>query len=243
MRGLLALDPQLTIDTTDHARFDDLDDSDQVHEAHELGGFAKPNSFIQFFLAPEGKKVRIDKSSRPDGKTPPARPYILTAIGAVPHEVEKLQASGPLVKSTPDLKNRTRIRFGHFGAVSESGLFLRSAAVDDKQQGGAKKHSQQTRVLSKVSSPYSYFYRARQLPQDKKADNPNPVQKVNGRSIPLVQKVPIHFGYSDEPIPVQEVDYRRISLEQKAPDQDKKPDEPNTGRNIKTRRPTRLIFE
>lgn len=209
MRGLLALDPQLTIDATDHARFDDPDDSDQVHEVRELGGFAKPDSFIQFFLAPEAKTS--DEFTQAYEPLTPRSPHTLTAIGTVPPEVEKVQAPGPQVRKTP--RHPTQIRLGHFGAVSESGLFLRSAAVGDQQQGRAEEPSQQTRVLSKISSPYSYFYRDFRSPRYKEREKlrlalmgaAHPVRKVASRQrhiqrhIRRVQSIAVHAKKPKKP--------------------------------------------
>jgi hypothetical protein len=151
-------------------QFEFSDESELCQPALALKGIIKPDLFVQFFLRADEKRFKINEIVPTERRPKPGGLYSFTAIGAVPPTVHTNPPSAPVVNKTVETTNFAHLRPGHFGAVSESGMFLRSAAVKDEQQGSAEEHSQWPPVLSKVSSPFSYFYRDFRPAKDRKRD-------------------------------------------------------------------------
>ena len=196
--GLLSLDPQLTHDTADQESFMDSFANPFASEEDQspfmVGGVAKPNSYIQFFLSADEKRFKINEPLPTERKLTPGGVYSFTAVGAVPSDTRKFRAPTKawVANKTIEGKNRTHARPGHFGAVSESGIFLRSAEVRDGKMAG-EESVEQTPILSKVNSPFSYFYRDMRSAEEKERDEPMLVRRYYaGRPTRLVRRVGIH---------------------------------------------------
>jgi hypothetical protein len=159
-------------DLMSRPQFEFSDESELCQPALALKGIIKPDSFVQFFVRADEKRFKINEIVPTERRPKPGGLYSFTAIGAVPPTVHTNPPSAQVVNKTVETPNFAYLRPGHFGAVSESGMFLRSAAVKDEQQGSAEEHSQRTPVLSKVSSPFSYFYRDFRPAKDRKRDEP-----------------------------------------------------------------------
>jgi hypothetical protein len=157
-------------DLMSRPQFEFSDESELCQPALALKGIIKPDSFVQFFLRADEKRFKINETVPTERRPKPGGLYSFTAIGAVPPTVHTNPPSARVVNKTVETPNFAYLRPGHFGAVSESGMFLRSAAVKDEQQGSAEEHSQRTPMLSKVSSPFSYFYRDFRPAKDRKRD-------------------------------------------------------------------------
>lgn len=196
--GLLSLDPQLTHDTADQEPFVDpfanpfASEDDQP--SFMVGGVVKPNSYIQFFLSADEKRFKINEPLPTERKLTPGGVYSFTAVGAVPSDTRKFRAPTKawVANKTIEGKNLTHARPGHFGAVSESGIFLRSAEVKDGKMAG-EESVEQTPILSKVNAPFSYFYRDMRSAEEKERDEPMLVRRYYaGRPTRLIRKVGIH---------------------------------------------------
>ena len=192
--GLLSLDPQLT-HAADEEPFVNPFASEEDRSPFMVGGVAKPDSYIQFFLSADEKRFKINEPIPNDRKLAPGGVYSFTAVGAVPSDTRKFRAQTAawVANKTVEGKNRTYVRPGHFGAVSESGIFLRSAGVKDKQEMGDAELAEHTPILSKINSPFSYFYRDMRSAEEKERDEPILVRRYYaGRPTRLVRKVGIH---------------------------------------------------
>lgn len=124
-----------------------------------LEGIVKPGSFVQFFLMPEQKEIQpMEVLKLAQGDAVNKKLYALTAIGSVP-ALDNVQPPAAEVNKTTESKRVTFFRNGHFGAVSESGLFLNSATVNDNPLQEDAEDSERILVKSKINAPFSYFYR------------------------------------------------------------------------------------
>jgi hypothetical protein len=150
-QGLLSLDPQTTYSTTNEARFDYSIGSLQEQQAMALGDIAKPNSFIQFFVAAGPSTFLIKKNH---GEITAHTNDVFRSnivIGVYPSTVDEVPK---LPTNKPQTKKNLRFRAGHFGAMSEAGMYLKISKVDDKGSG-------ESITSTKIDLPYSYFYRAK----------------------------------------------------------------------------------
>lgn len=139
-----SLDPQTTYSTADDARFDFSSGSVEEQQASALGNIARPNDFIQFFIA------------TPEVSNPQAT-YSLgeqrdLVLGTVPSTIDDIPSIGSTTPGNPE-HNEIGL-MGHFGAVSESGIYLFS-----------KTSHRSPAVETKLDIPHSYLCRT-WLPQD-----------------------------------------------------------------------------
>jgi hypothetical protein len=143
-QGLLSLDPQATYNTVGEARFDFSDGTLEEQQTSALGNTAKEGDYIQFFTA-QPSKTEADKAVYKNTNLQYTNSDVKSSvIGAVPSTIDELP--GPLVDDTQQQQSRiplTHIRMGHFGFVSESGMFL-------SQKTGNP-------IATKIDLPYSYF--------------------------------------------------------------------------------------
>lgn len=145
----------------DPSPFLGLSEPDQQQQDWSLEGIVKPDSYVQFFLMPEPKEAQSTEVIEDQEGFNDAARYSLTVFGSVPRPLDQIQAPAWAVSKVLESKDFIYFRGGHFGAVSESGLFLTSSAAKDESHGSDGKHSEQTLVKSKVNAPFSYFYRDR----------------------------------------------------------------------------------
>ncbi|TAQ89024.1 hypothetical protein B7494_g2669 [Chlorociboria aeruginascens] len=160
-QGLLSLDPQITPYSAPETEIDHLSPIEEQNTS-ALGNIAWRNSFIQFFVpyAP-GKKHREyptpqQKSSR---ERSPFRQSLV--FGTIPSTVDKLIPSSPSPQSNssngrPQYSDAS-LQAGHFGAVSETGLFLDATKIPTFSHN-KKKVLSRPKIRTKVDLPYSYFY-------------------------------------------------------------------------------------
>jgi hypothetical protein len=167
----LSLDPQTTYKSVNEARFDFSSGSLEEQQASALGRIAHPNAFIQFFLA-NGKNTF--KSYR-DGDTLKKTADVFqvgTVIGTVPSTVDDIPVSVPPQGCHP--KSSINFQVGHFGAVSESGIYYNSTLVKDTK---SEIHvTPQHPISTKIDVPYSYVFR--NLRQEAASRGP-PMRKVS----------------------------------------------------------------
>jgi hypothetical protein len=157
-----------------------------------VGGVAKPNSYIQFFLSADEKRFQINEPVPTERKIAPGGVYSFTAIGAVSSDTRKFRAPTEawVSNKTTEGKNRTHARPGHFGAVSESGIFLRSADIKAEQKIGGAELAGQIPILSKINSPFSYFYRDMRSAEEKERDEPTLARRYYAsRATRLIRRV------------------------------------------------------
>ncbi|RFU26721.1 hypothetical protein B7463_g9609, partial [Scytalidium lignicola] len=161
-QGLLSLDPQTTYNQANEPSFSfmgvsfDEASSSSLSSSSALGDLAKPDAYIQFFVADphqgqdQGERV---KSNATDGMT--------TVVGTVPSTVDEMPrvSEGLISDNIPD-EDLFIHHVGHFGAVSESGMFVESSEAssasfsgNSKSESGSEGHM----VRSKIDMPYSFY--------------------------------------------------------------------------------------
>ena len=153
-QGLLSLDPQSSFNEISEARFDFSTGSLEDQQTSALGKIAEPDAYIQFFIA--------------DNTTPAVPPYahpgpaggdiwqLTTVIGTVPSTVDD-QRSG---QSSSGARNDIICQTGHFGAVSESGMFLSASSTNEQRvRKAGDRIIKEPAIHTKIDLPYSYIYR------------------------------------------------------------------------------------
>jgi hypothetical protein len=138
-QGLLSLDPQTTYSTSNESRYDYSEGSPDRQQVSALGNLAQEGAFIQFLVAPKTFES-LEENDEEHAKF--ARQS--TVFGVVPSTVDDI----------PDEKQEKaefdlQIHPGHFGCVSESGLFYRAPKMG---------RSNPRIVETKIDLPYSYAY-------------------------------------------------------------------------------------
>ncbi|KAH8603047.1 hypothetical protein B0O99DRAFT_18516 [Bisporella sp. PMI_857] len=141
-QGLLSLDPQTKPYLVTDKSLEDSNGSFEVQQDSALGNLASSGSWIQFFAAHN----TTDVNSLVETQTPSIL-QLTTAFGAVPSTVDDISQpvyagdnQGGVFHSYP----------GHFGAVSEAGLYVNQKGTDEL----SKKESNST----KIDLPYSYVH-------------------------------------------------------------------------------------
>ena len=141
-KGLLSLDPQTTYGAPaepDMGYFGDLVDEQQISA---LGNLASPDSYVQFFAANSAER----NEESPSGLTRRNiyRPRSTALLGTVPSTIDNVPE--PPKAPQPSVEEPIISCLGHFGAVSESGLF-----VDTKWTGNKAVNT----IRTKLDLPYS----------------------------------------------------------------------------------------
>jgi len=151
-QGLLSLDPQTTYDAIPEARYDYSEGTLEEQQASALGKIAQEGDSIQFFVAHTRKYHDASKLS---GK---AKGQLRKSIvfGAIPSTIDDIP--GPQntdgTALDPNIKP-LHIRVGHFGYVSESGMFLHYGPQKNK----GSKEPVSVESYTKIDLPYSYLYK------------------------------------------------------------------------------------
>jgi hypothetical protein len=162
-QGLLSLDPETSYGDISEAQFDFSAGSLEEQQASALGSIAKPDSYIQFFIADnqnETSEATEPVSRSGEGPNTPdisRKSRMSTVLGTAPSTIDD-QPSEPTGSQNARNALRRNIfpQVGHFGAVSESGIFLRKNAVDSK---GQEIHNAVV-ATTKIDLPFSYIYRS-----------------------------------------------------------------------------------
>jgi hypothetical protein len=174
-QGLLSLDPQVNYENIEEARFDmSSEASRQEQQDTALGDLARPGDWIQFFTVDPSKAKEYSNESREaldlhywrdsitrDHLVVPETAEAInwmksTVFGAVPSTIDKM----PDNKDDINPKKGVVFQQGHFGAVSESGLFLRSEQRFRKGSLEEKQTTSDFRTYdTKIDIPHSYVYR------------------------------------------------------------------------------------
>jgi hypothetical protein len=148
-QGLLSLDPQSAVNDISEARFDYSTGSLEDQQKSAWGKIAEVDASIQFFIA----------ENPVPAQTPP-KDFVrvfedmwrrTTVIGTVPSSIDsqKTEETGPSVGTEV---GNVIIKPGHFGAVSESGIFLSTFPAVGTGSACVP-------VRTKIDLPYSYVYR------------------------------------------------------------------------------------
>jgi len=146
-QGLLSLDPQTVYGTVNEPQYDYSTQTLQGQQASALGNLAAPGSTIQFFLADN------KSSSEPSARFMLPRGVLQRSavIEAVPSTIDDIPDASEKL-GTPS-KARCKIYPGHFGAASESGLYLETPITSLTVQGP------KARIVStKIDLPYSSVF-------------------------------------------------------------------------------------
>jgi hypothetical protein len=151
--GLLSLDPQSTFNEISEARFDFSTGSLEDQQNSALGKIAELDAFIQFFVANTTAPV-----------VPFAKPSVYrdvwqqtTVIGTVPSTIDDPRTG----KADSSTDNYVTYQKGHFGAVSESGMFL--STFPAKSGNNGDKIAKDLPIHTKIDLPYSCVYRDMRL--------------------------------------------------------------------------------
>lgn len=144
-QGLLSLDPQTSYSTSNESRYDLSEGSLDKKQASALGNLAQEGAFIQFLVAVKNEKPDTSEASERDSFAPVRS----TVVGVVPSTIDHIYD-----EQQEKLAFGCDVSLGHFGCVSESGIFLRF--IRDEKTGVAEWgfHALET----KIDLPYSYAY-------------------------------------------------------------------------------------
>lgn len=136
-QGLLSLDPQTTYSQVDEPDFSFMGVSFE-DSSSSLGDLAKPGAYIQFFVADENSALRLEQAN--DGNS------VAAVVGTKASTVDEMpDVSGSKISDAAD--NELFIHHdGHFGGVSEVGMFLESSRQDARD----------VEVKSKIDLPDSF---------------------------------------------------------------------------------------
>jgi len=139
-QGLLSLDPQKTLNEVEEPRLVSLDGSLEEQQISALGNIAKPGDYIQFFVGNRRKHISSEK--RLNYGDPKKRSVV---IGTAPSTIDDVPS--------PETSTEIKIRPGHFGCASQSGIYISQKSSESKQFG-----SENPTFSSKVDMPHSYAY-------------------------------------------------------------------------------------
>jgi hypothetical protein len=147
-QGLLSLDPDTTLQRSADARYDfDSNDSGDNEHVRALGNIAKPGSWVQFLISHQLTPKNDIGNMEVNNATPDSAYINYLSFGCIPSTVDDMphSSSSPSVPNDKkDFQPSVDGFDGHFGAMSEAGIFTR--AIDN---GVA--------TSSKIDVPYSNF--------------------------------------------------------------------------------------
>ncbi|PMD39868.1 hypothetical protein L207DRAFT_512835 [Hyaloscypha variabilis F] len=146
--GLLSLDPQTTYSDSNESRYDYSEGSLDERQISALGSLAREGAFIQFLVATKlDEDTAITTLQGNEHSSDDFRRHA-TVVGVVPSTIDDVHDEQQQIPTISDIQ----IYPGHFGMVSESGIFLRRGAK--KMDMGEDIRS----IETKVDLPFSYFY-------------------------------------------------------------------------------------
>jgi hypothetical protein len=137
---LLSLDPQTTYSSIDDARFDFSEESIADQQASALGRLAKEGDYIQFFTTEKNIRIPETNTTLEQGKNS----IVIGAISSTRDHMPTFHEEGS--PETETSNHLPHVQIGHFGCVSESGIFLER--LDAKSR----------KFVTKIDLPHSYFF-------------------------------------------------------------------------------------
>jgi hypothetical protein len=143
-QGLLSLDPQKTYNEVEEPQLDFVNGSLEEQQISALGSIAQPGSYTQFFVANPGRS-HTTPEKRLNYFDPKKRNVVM---GTTPSTIDNMPADAV---DTAD--EHARIRGGHFGCVSQSGIYL-SKKVPESSLDASESPS----FTTKIDIPHSYVY-------------------------------------------------------------------------------------
>lgn len=154
------MDPETSLSRNIDAGYDFEDPAaGEVFQAEALGNIVKPGSAIQFFIYPHiGPGKPTESTLRgvhghiDDGSAGHENITSIT-FGCVPSSIDDIPEAESLGSSSNSTDNLKFIQ-GHFGAQTESGLFIRSLDKPDPNISISRKSDISLR--SKIDVPYSF---------------------------------------------------------------------------------------
>ncbi|CZT42822.1 uncharacterized protein RSE6_02773 [Rhynchosporium secalis] len=206
-QGLLSLDPQITYDEIPEARFDFSGGSLEDQQTSALGNIAQAGAFVQFFVA---RREHLTRPVEPGG-------VYLNALrksavfGAVPSTVDDV-----LVPSSETSRDSTgskrawksddtiHTHRGHFGFVSERGMFLRHGRNYNPERPNEPCN------FTKIDLPHSYFYMDYRSLGEGKPGTPVGARSVNTEG-KAVQNVENTDHQSEENTPAGSSSSRKVT--------------------------------
>jgi hypothetical protein len=148
-QGLLSLDPDTTLlkSADDRYNFNTSHSADNEH-VQALGNIAKPGSWVQFLISHQPSPKRpVDTVDSSNVK--PGFEFInCLSFGCIPSTVDDMPKSSSdpsMLSDEKDLLPSVYGFEGHFGAMSEAGIFIRAI------ENGVV-------TSSKIDVPYSNFW-------------------------------------------------------------------------------------
>jgi hypothetical protein len=191
-QGLLSLDPQSTYSEISEARFDFSTGSMEEQQASALGNIAEPDAYIQFFIL-DNKNAR----GRPLRSPKPASVDIwqmTTVVGTIPSTIDdqRFDSLGP--QKARDAK--VICQAGHFGALSEAGMFLSAPSIEQRAPKGRDGVIKKPAILSKIDLPYSYIYRDFRLEAKPGRFKPSKSSAQAGKETELTFRTQSHTNLS-----------------------------------------------
>ena len=143
-QGLLSLDPQRTYNEVEEPQLDFVNGSLEEQQISALGNLAQPGAYIQFFVGNPGKShTTLEK--RLNYFDPKKRNVV---IGTTPSTIDDIP-----IDTVDKGGEHVRIRNGHFGCVSQSGIYL-----SKKDPGSNPNTSESPSFGTKIDLPHSYVY-------------------------------------------------------------------------------------
>jgi len=129
-QGLLSLDPETKLfdyEDTSH----DFDSSDSVNkdQIQALGNIAKPGSWVQFLISYNLTSSRPIFTVEPGTVDPGSESVSNLSFGCIASTIDEMPqpSAGPSVPSDSiDTRPSVNGFYGHFGAMSEVGIFIRA---------------------------------------------------------------------------------------------------------------------
>ena len=146
--GLLSLDPQTTYRDSNESRYDYSEGFLDEQQASALGNVAQEGDFIQFLVAAKNDEGPVNSLPRNEPEEVDFT-QSSTVVGVVPSTVDDVHDEIKNVSTTSNIQ----IYPGHFGIVSESGIFL--GGVKEKKTDNGKVIRS---IETKIDLPFSYFY-------------------------------------------------------------------------------------
>ena len=161
--GLLSLDPQNSYIEAGEALFDFSNGSLEEQQVSALGNIAKPGAYIQFFAADSSRIGHAERLPEPAKKHLNVVDTFQNSlvIGTVPSTIDNVPRNqiNHGQETSGVRKSFIKAQLGHFGCVSESGVFLNLAEVEHNRYEDRIDHIRRENS-TKIDLPYSYFYRS-----------------------------------------------------------------------------------
>jgi hypothetical protein len=160
-QGLLSLDPERSPSTSTGGRYDfDDPDAGETSQVEALGNIAEPGSMIQFFIYPHVGQEKATEGTVQgicgdvDEESAGHENICSTTFGCVPSSIDDIPLEFSTVSGSGDEMKIVNIHVaqGHFGAQSESGIFIKSTGAHPDSNSPLDAF-----INSKIDVPYSFI--------------------------------------------------------------------------------------